>query len=246
MDLLLGLDAATPAQLDDDAVRDGYPWPEGRTWVRAMMVTTLDGGAADADGLSAGISSPADKAVFFATRRLTDVVLIGSGTLRAERYKPMHGRPEDADRREADGRAPAPRLAVVSGSLDLPWELEVWRASTLPPLILTTADADPGRLTTARAHAEVAALPELTPHAIIGALAERGLHRIVCEGGPTLLRDLVAADLVDEADITFSPTFAGTAQGPSTATLPDVARFRLAHVLHGEDFLMARYLAPGR
>ena len=54
-----------------------------------MMVTTLDGAAAGPDGLSGSISGEADKLVFDAVRREADAVLIGAGTMRAERYGPF-------------------------------------------------------------------------------------------------------------------------------------------------------------
>ncbi|TWP37859.1 dihydrofolate reductase family protein [Leekyejoonella antrihumi] len=232
--------------LTDQEVARAYPWPDSRRWVRAMMVTTLDGAAAGADGLSGSVSSNADQLVFDAVRRYADAVLIGSGTLRAEQYTPMRANPEDAKRRAADGQLAAPVVAVVTGSLQLPWELPIWSESAHRPVVITRADANEGRLATARDHADVIALQEVTPEAVVDALAGRGLRRILCEGGPSLLRDLVAADLVDEADITLAPLFAGTSGSPSTTVLPDVADFRLEQVLEGDGTLMMRYLAPGR
>jgi riboflavin biosynthesis pyrimidine reductase len=230
----------------DDEVADAYPWPGSGPWVRAMMVTTLDGAAAGPDGVSGSISSEADRAVFAATRRFADVVLIGSGTLRAEEYGPMQAKETDALRRSEVGQQPAPALAVVSGSLNLPWHLPMWTESTHRPLVLTKAAADPERLDVAKRHANVVILDVVTPRAIVDVLVDRGLRRIVCEGGPSLLRDFNAADAIDEADITISPTFAGTVPSPTTVGLPDVVRHRLVHVFHGDGFLMARYLAPGR
>ncbi|MGN6413709.1 dihydrofolate reductase family protein [Flexivirga sp.] len=232
--------------LTEDDLLQVYPWPGSGAWLRAMMVTTLDGAAAGPDQLSGSVSSPADQLVFNAVRRDADAVLIGAGTLRAEQYTPMRAKPADTARREAAGQLPAPVIAVVSRSLDLPWQLPVWRESTHRPLVLAPAGVDPGRLETAREHADVIELDRTDPEAIVGALVQRSLTRIVCEGGPRLLRDLVAADLVDEADITVSPVFAGTETSPPTPSLPRVNRFRLAHVLHGDDTLMLRYLAAGR
>lgn len=230
---------------EEDLLR-AYPWPGPGKWVRAMMVTTLDGAAAGPDRRSGSVSSPADQLIFNAVRRDADAVLIGAGTLRAEQYTPMRAKPADASRRESAGQLPAPVVTVVSGSLDLPWDLPLWEESTRRPVVFTHADADRERLRTAREHADVIVLEQTTPQAIIDALIERKLTRIVCEGGPGLLRDLVAADLVDEADITVSPVFAGTATSPDTSALPQVSEFRLAHVLHGDDTLMMRYLTPGR
>ncbi|RNI17949.1 dihydrofolate reductase family protein [Flexivirga caeni] len=229
--------------LSEDGLAAAYPWPDRNVWVRAMMVTTLDGAAAGYDGLSGSVSSDADQLVFNAVRRHADAVLIGAGTLRAEQYTPMRAKPEDQQQRSADGQRPAPVLAVVSGSLNLPWDLPVWRESTHRPLVLTSAHADPGQLAIAGKHATVVTLQDITPTTIVTALTERGLTRIVCEGGPRLLRDLVAATLVDEADITLSPVFAGTAHSPTTAALAQVSTFRLGHVLQGDGALMMRYLA---
>lgn len=233
-------------RLSEEDLLRAYPWPGSARWVRAMMVTTLDGASAGPDRLSGSVSSPADQLIFNAVRRDADAVLIGAGTFRAEQYTPMQAKPADTARREAAGQLPAPVVAVVSGSLDLPWELPFWTESACRPVVLTHAGADAKRLETARAHADVIVLDETAPTAIIEALVERKLTRIICEGGPRLLHDLVAVDLVDEADITVSPLFAGTENSPSTPALPQVAEFRLAHVLHGDDTLMMRYLAPGR
>jgi riboflavin biosynthesis pyrimidine reductase len=234
------------ARLTEEDLLGAYPWPEHGPWLRAMMVTTLDGAAAGPDRLSGSVSSPADQLIFNAVRRDADAVLIGAGTLRAERYTPMRAKPADGSRRAAAGQLSAPVVAVISGSLDLPWELPLWHESTCRPVVFTHAGADAARMTTAREHADVIVLDQTVPKAVIHALIERKLPRIVCEGGPGLLRDLVAADLVDEADITVSPVFAGTENSPSTPALPQVSEFRLAHVLHGDDTLMMRYLAQGR
>lgn len=228
-----------------DDLLDAYPWPAQGRWVRAMMVTTLDGAAAGRDGLSGSISSSVDREVFDAVRLLADAVLVGAGTLRAEEYGPMRASDDVADRRAAAGQAPAPRLAVVSGSLDLPWELPVWADSALTPLVLTGPEPEADALAAAREHAEVVVLPDLEPGTLLGALTDRGLRRVVCEGGPSLLEAVVAADLLDEADITVSPVFAGTSTTPRTDGPDEVARFDLVHLLTAEGFVMARYTRPG-
>src|SRR3954467_87 len=111
MEMILG---GAEGALTDADVLAAYPWPEGRRWVRAMMVTTLDGAAAGPDGLSGSISGEADKAVFDAVRREADAVIIGAGTMRAERYGPFRNRA---------------RLAIVTRSLDLPWDEAVFHES---------------------------------------------------------------------------------------------------------------------
>jgi riboflavin biosynthesis pyrimidine reductase len=230
--------------VDADQVLAAYPWPTDRRWVRAMMVTTLDGAAAGPDGLSGSISSGDDKAVFDAVRRLADVVLVGAGTIRAERYGPMRAKPADADARRALGQAPAPVLAIVSASLLLPWAEPMFTRSAVRPIVLTGQRPDPQRLREAREHADVVVLDGEVVHAaeVLDALEERGLRRVVCEGGPTLLDAITAAGLLDEADITVAPLFAGRQHTPMTHGLAEVVPFELAHVIAGEGFLMNRYV----
>ena len=238
-----------PTFLSEDDVARAYPWPEFTTdqprWLRAMMVTTLDGAATGPDGLSGSISPEADQVVFRAVRRFADAVLVGAHTLRAEQYTPMRARPDDAQERAAHGQQPAPTIVTVSGSLDLPWDLPVWTESTQQPIVLT-ASTDAERLKRAGEHAEVIALPDTEPHTVVAAIVERGLPRINCEGGPRLLRDLTAAGLVDELDLTVSPLLAGTATTPETPALRTPANARLLHVLEGDGCLMTRYLLGDR
>lgn len=233
--------------LDDDQVLAAYPWPDadGERWVRAMMVTTLDGAAAGPDGLSGSISGAADEAVFSAVRRLADAVLVGAGTLRSERYGPMVADPADAAARAASGQGSAPTLVFVSGTLDLPWTDPVFSDSTHTPIVMTSEEVSAEALAVAHQHSEVVQLPgEVEPAQILAELERRGLRRIVCEGGPSLLESLVAQNLLDEADITVSPTFAGTAMTPRTSGLVEVAQFELQHVLTRDGFVMLRYTRP--
>ncbi|MGW4453751.1 dihydrofolate reductase family protein, partial [Streptomyces sp. NPDC004599] len=67
-----------------------YPRPPAgapRPWLRANMVSTLDG-AAQHEGHSQPISSAADMRVFGTLRALADVVVVGAETVRQEGYRP--------------------------------------------------------------------------------------------------------------------------------------------------------------
>lgn len=230
--------------LDEDALLAAYPWPDEGRWLRAMMVTTLDGASAGPDGLSGSISSGVDKQVFDAVRRLADVVLVGAATIRAEGYGAMRAKPADAPRRAEQGQSAAPVIAVVSPSLDLPWDSELFTASTHRPLVLTVAHPPGEQLARARERAELVQAPgqDLDPSWMVDALLARGLRRIVCEGGAHLLETVVRAGLLDEADITLSPAFAGHAHVKASEGLPDVVGLDLAHVITAEGFLMNRYV----
>ena len=222
-----------------------YPWPDG-PWLRTMMVMTLDGATVGPDGLSGSISGPADKRVFMEARRLADVVLVGAGTIRAERYRPMVAKPEWQKARAQCGAAPAPQIVVVSGRLDLPWDEPMFGESELPVLVATSATVDAAQLEIARAHAEVVQLGDgsVDLAALVAWLHERGSKRIVCEGGEALLDALIQLDLVDEMDLTISPVLAGTGYLPDSAraTHAPFPRFTLAHQFMDEGFVFCRFL----
>ena len=81
------------------------------------------------------------------------------------------------------------------------------------------------------------------PARAVRALGERGLHRLLTEGGPRLLGQLVAAGVLDELCLTFSPMLtAGGAQriaGGPTVAVPK--RFELTSLLEEAGFLFSRY-----
>lgn len=222
---------------------DGYPWPAGRPWTRVTMLRTLDGGVAGPDSRSGSVSSAADRQILAEVRRLADAVVIGAGTLRVERYGPMRPRPDAVAERRSLGLADAPVLVVVTASLDLPWPDPVFTESARPPLVVTTETA-PAPAGSVRAELVRLPGPRVGAGALIAALHQRGLTRLVCEGGPGLLGELTAAGLVDEVDLTLSPLAPAYGPGPGDAGpgVADPAGFELAQLLEHESFLFARYL----
>jgi riboflavin biosynthesis pyrimidine reductase len=235
---------AALSDLDAERLEAAYPWPEASRWLRANMVMTLDGATVGPDGLSGSLTSGADQVVFRSLRSMADVVLVGAATIRAERYTPMRPAEELQRRRERHGLGPAPVIAVVSGSLDLPWEEPMWSSSVLQPIVLTGAGADPARLAEAQQHAEVITLPGtmLDVRAVVAALEGRGLRRMLCEGGARMLGQLIEKGLLDEADLTLAPLFTGTGVTPSTPAVVPPGRFELVHSLHEGSYQMLRYI----
>ncbi|MFR0356419.1 pyrimidine reductase family protein [Streptomyces sediminimaris] len=233
-------------------VAAAYAYPEptagGRRvpWLRANMVSTLDG-AAQHDGHSQPISSATDMRIFGTLRQLADVVIVGAETVRQEGYRPARARAEFAAARRAAGQGPAPAIAVVSASLDLDFSLPLFASPLVPTLVLTGAAAPPDRVAAAeKAGAGVVVAGDgvgVEPARLVQALGELGHTRLLTEGGPRLLGQLVAAGVLDELCLAVSPTLtAGDAQriagGPSVA-VPQ--RFVLASVLEEEGFLFTRY-----
>ncbi|AIV33628.1 MULTISPECIES: pyrimidine reductase family protein [unclassified Streptomyces] len=225
-----------------------YPEPDGRrgTWLRANMVSTLDG-AAQHDGRSQPISSAADMRIFGTLRALADVVIAGAETVRQEGYRPARARAEFAEARRAAGQAPVPAIAVVSAGLELDFSLPLFTSPAVPTLILTGAAAAPDRIAAAeKAGARVVTAGDgvgVDPARALTALAELGHTRLLTEGGPRLLGQFVAAGVLDELCLTVSPMLtAGNAQRIAGGPAVEVPRrFALASLLEEEGFLFSRY-----
>ena len=173
--------------------------PQADEWLRLNLVHSVDGSARGADGTSHELSSAPDRAVLGAIRSLSDIVLIGAETLRAERYLLPQNQ----------------RLAVLTGSGDLTG------AKTKDPLpedrilVIGPAPAEARARETFVTAFTFIALPdadkdnELDVHAVVDVLRAHDAPRIVCEGGPHLAQELLRAHLVDEVCLTTSPKLVG-------------------------------------
>ncbi|MFJ4679984.1 MULTISPECIES: pyrimidine reductase family protein [unclassified Kitasatospora] len=224
-----------------------YAYPAEGAWLRANMVTSLDG-AARLDGLSEGLSGEADKRIFGVLRALCDVVLVGAETVRAEGYRPARARAGFAARRAAAGQLPAPVIAVVSRSLELDLSAPLFTEPLVPTVVVTTVDAPADRLAEVAAAADVitAGTGSVDLPRAVAALTERGWRRQLTEGGPRLLGQLAADGLLDELCLSVAPLVtAGDSprivNGPG---IPDVRPMRLVSLIEEKGFLFTRYLRP--
>ena len=229
---------------------DAYAGFEPPThWVALGMVGSLDG-AVTVGGTSGALGGGGDLAAFRALRALGDVVLVGLGTAIAEDYRPTW-QPRQLSARAARGQEPLPRLALVTGSGEVPEDHRVLGDPDRPPLVITTtARADIAR-SRVRGRAEVVAVPTAADgrvdlQAAVAALADRGLMRVVCEGGPTLNNAMLAAGVVDELFVTVAPTLVGGGTGIVGPELPGGphALTLLELRVHGSE-LVCRYRWDG-
>ncbi len=226
------------------------PEAPGRPGVRLNMVASVDGAIA-VDGVSGGLGGPADHRVFLALRSLCDVVLVAAGTVRAEGYGPARLNEALVSSRREGGRAPTPRIAVVSRSLDLDWDASLFSdaASHARPMVVTCAAADPAALRRAGAVAEVVVAGDEAVNlpAALAELGARGVANVLAEGGPRLNAALAAAGVLDEVCLTLSPLLVGgrarrILDGPEPH--PGGRPMRLRSVCEDDGFLFVRYRAP--
>ncbi len=221
---------------------------EGR-WVRGNFALTADG-AVEVDGRSGGIGGDDDRRIFSTLRAGADVVLVGSGTVRAEQYGAVRIDDAALEWRATHGRGTAVPVAVVTSRADLLPDAKLFRESAAPGrarALVMTCEAAPAQAR--RALEDVAEVVVCGDGAVddglvVDELDARGLSRVLCEGGPTILRRLVGAGLVDELCLTIGPLLAGPGHAGLLGDdpLPGALRMRLVGLLSSDDgALFARY-----
>lgn len=237
------------AELSDGDLAGLYAYPEREgTWLRANFIASVDGGAT-ADGKSGVLGGPGDRSLFNLLRELADVIVVGAGTVRAEGYSGAHLGVAERQRRQARGQREMPPLAVVTGSGHLDRDLGVFTQTEVPPLVLTSRAA----VDAARRHltdlCEVVDCSAGDPHsvdpaALLAALRDRGMRRVLTEGGPTLLGAFIERELLDELCLTVAPyVVGGSAQRICAGPGQVRTAMRCAHVLtDGAGYLYTRYV----
>ena len=177
-------------------------------------------------------------------RGFADVVLVGAGTVRAENYGPVRLTDAQQATRHLEGRTSPPPIAVVSQSGELPARL--FSSPQQPPILVTSAQAAAQRNLTGDRPGKVLVAGDDSVDVILAValLRAQGMHRILCEGGPTLLDELVDADAVTEICVTLAPKLAAHQPVGSRAALSPLAlpiSMRLEHALVYDDYVFLRY-----
>ncbi|WP_242497313.1 dihydrofolate reductase family protein [Nocardioides oleivorans] len=213
------------ADLSDDDLRDAYA-PMGDPWLRVNFVSTVDGAATGSDGLSKSINDDADARVFDALRARAHCLVVGAGTLRDEEYD-----------------VPRVPVVVVSRSADVPPNLrEAPSGRVLMATVETSDGLSEARSALGEENVLVLGREEIDFVELKQQLAARGWTEQLCEGGPSLFADLLAAGVVDELCWTVVPRLIG-GDGPRIATGAEVdVALRPALLLEQDGTLLGRWL----
>jgi 5-amino-6-(5-phosphoribosylamino)uracil reductase len=176
---------------------------------------SVDGYLDDASPGRLILSGPEDLDEVDELRAAADAILVGAGTIRADNPRLLIREPRRQEARVAAGRQPHPLRVTVTatGRLD-----PAGRFFTGPgqPLVFVPARA----AAAARAHlgdraVVIDAGRELSLAAVLENLHEqRSVRTVLAEGGARLLRDLFAADLVDELRLAVAPFFVADERAP--------------------------------
>jgi riboflavin-specific deaminase-like protein len=214
--------------------------PPDRPYLALNFATTLDGRAA-ISGKSGAIGSDTDTEMLQRLRTRVDAVMIGAGTMRAERYGRIVSDPQLRAYRERTGLAPDPLAVIVSNRLELPWDAGLFTDGGGRVVVFTASEEEPPETATP---VTVVRHPEGVEldRALEWLLSERDIRSILCEGGPTLHGRLREGGLADELFLTIAPKIAG-GEGPRIleGALLEVDEVELAWLLASESELFARY-----
>jgi riboflavin biosynthesis pyrimidine reductase len=204
------------------------------------FAATVDG-RATIGGVSGPIGSDLDTELLVGLRTRFDALMIGAGTMRAERYGRPVSDPGKRELREGLGLPPDPLMVIVSGGLDLPWDAPLFTAGDGRVLVFTASRAEPPETETSLRIVRHEGAVDLG-EALRQLRQEHGVRALLCEGGPHIHGQLQALGLVDELFLTIAPKLAG-GEAPRIieGDLPEVAELELAWLLEEDGELFARY-----
>ncbi len=219
---------------------------EDRPYTVCNFVASADG-KATSNGRTAGLTGEADHAIFHLLRTQVDALLVGTGTLAIERYRPPIRNPQLARIRIDEGRAAQPLAVVVSRTGAVPFDIPLFADPDVHVALYapatTVVPAGAARVTH---HPLAADGGELVT--VMGSLRrDHGVRSVLCEGGPILFGSLLRARLVDELFLTISPVLVGGGELPITAGPADdaVMPLHLAWALHCDGTMFLRYRRHG-
>ncbi len=181
------------------------------------LVQSADG-MASIGGKASGLGTDVDRRVMRTLRAKSDAVMVGGGTIRAERLSLSL---------DAEDMRPVPRAVILTNSGDIPLESNLVRDPRQKVLVLLPESAGQG----AERHIERLAEIRRVPAAASGEIdvqraveiltSDYGIDVLLCEGGPTLNRALIEADLVNELFLTVAPMLVGELNpGPTSTQAP--------------------------
>jgi len=234
-----------------DAI-SGLGWgdlaPADRPYLALNMVATTDG-KASFEGRTMGISSETDRQIFHNLRTQADAVMVGAGTVKAERYGPIVKTGELRAKREREGVASNPLAIIVSGSLSVPADVPLLQDPDSRVAILTQAHHELEDVKAQVDYLRSAGGPfDLRP--LLRRLrTEYGVRSILCEGGPTLNESLLLYGLVDELFLTVAPVITGGADALTIVAgqpLPELVPTELIWVMEDGGELYLRYRIGAR
>lgn len=218
--------------------------------VAVNFALTWDGRISTRNHTRADFSSPRDKHRLLEIRASGDALLVGRTTLETEQMQMGISDETLRSARVQRGQPPYPLRVVVTGSGKIDPAGRIFQSDFAPIILFSTAlmPAATRAALEGKATLHLADGEQLDLRAMLETLRERhGVRRLICEGGPTLLRSLLEQNLVDEINVTFCPRIFGGTDAPTLtggpgAFLPAALMCKLEamETIEGECFLRYR------
>jgi diaminohydroxyphosphoribosylaminopyrimidine deaminase / 5-amino-6-(5-phosphoribosylamino)uracil reductase len=203
---------------------------------------TLDGKIATTSGHSAWVTGDKARSYVHQLRSQCDAVIVGTNTVfRDNPQLTSHQSP-----------AHNPLRVVMSRSLCLPKQAQLWETEVAPTAIFTEGNPNPELAEALQLqNVEIISLPDLTPTAVLENLHQRGCSTVLWECGGTLAAQAIAQGCVQKVLAFIAPKIIGGRDAPSPVgelgltQMTDAQRLeRISVTAIGEDYLLSGYTLP--
>lgn len=212
-----------------------------RPWILANFALSADGKISTREYAPTGFTSPRDKKLLQEIRAQGDALMVGRRTLETDRMSMTISREDLQESRLARGQARYPWRIVLTSLSRISPTWKIFQREGGPVLLVTQEVAEKAKCPDG-VEGEVYARKPLRLGDFMGWLwREKGVRILVCEGGPTLLRQLLEEDLLDELYLTVAPVLFGGEGAPTLTGLDGrflTVNFRLlgTELVEGEVF----------
>jgi riboflavin biosynthesis pyrimidine reductase len=173
------------------------------------MVSSVDGHTEIAGRSGPIQGGEGDRELFHALRAHADAILVGTGTLAAERYGAWIRDERRWEMRAAAGLTDEPVGATLTRTGDVPWQIPLFEASTARVIVYSGVPLEVPATVTANVEVVVLDAADEPCAATVADLRARGLRSILCEGGARLNAALLRAGVVDELHLALAPQVVG-------------------------------------
>ena len=224
---------------------------EPRPYVLVTCTVSIDGCLDDLSDRRLILSTPSHFDHVDEVRAGCDAILVGAGTVRKDDPGLVVHSPARRAARQARGLPPTPLKVTLTGAGGLPAAARFFTGGEGGKLVYSASGAVPGlRQRLGQVATVVDAGQPVHLSSVLADLHERGVRRLLVEGGEIVLTAFLHAGVVDELEVAVAPFVVGEAGAPrltGSGRLPpeDGGRAELAGVRRLDDLVLLRYaLSP--
>jgi 5-amino-6-(5-phosphoribosylamino)uracil reductase len=218
-----------------------------RPYVLLSCATSADGYLDDASPERLILSGPADLDRVDEVRAGCDAILVGAQTVRADNPRLLIRDPRRSARRAARGLPAHPARVTLTATGDLDPDARFFAPGALR-LVYCATSALPQATKIKDSAVLIDAGDPVSADFVLQDLAERGVARLLVEGGARVLGDFLAADRADELDLAVAPFFVADPAAPrlSLPAPSPAGPMTLAETRRVGEVALLRYLlGPG-